>query len=470
MITVSIMRTNFTVSILVSMLSVFFLISCQNNRGSYDKEAAANPELFHRSLKQLTDVIVYDIFSPPVASRIYAYPSIAAYEVMIHKNPGYQSMAGQLHELTEVPKPEPEAAYCFPLASIQAFLTVGKALIFSEEKMDEFKDKIYRRYKDMGVTGSLFKRSVAYGNKVAEHILAWADTDNYKETRTYPKFTINDDSSRWQPTPPAYMDAIEPHWNKIRTFLLDSADQYIPTPPTPFSLKKESQFYKELMEVYETGKNLTDEQSAIAEFWDCNPYISHQQGHVMFATKKITPGGHWMGITTIATRVEKSGFMETIEAYTLVSIALADAFISCWDEKYRSELIRPETVINQYIDETWAPLLQTPPFPEYTSGHSVISAAAATALTHLFGESFHFVDTIEVEYGLPPRTFASFFQASDEAAISRLYGGIHYMPACKIGVEQGRQVGKFIIDHLITSSQNAGVRENGEAKNKEESS
>ena len=458
------MRTNSTVRTIALALFFFCLISCQNDQSKYDKEAAANPELFHRSLKRLTDVIVYDIFSPPVASRIYAYPSIAAYEVMIHENPGYRSLAGQLHELTEVPKPDQNATYCFPLASIQAFLTVGKALVFSEDKMDEFKDKIYQKYKDTGVPNRVFKRSVDYGSQVGQHILAWADKDNYKETRTFPKFTINDDSSRWQPTPPAYMDAIEPHWNKIRTFVLDSANQYVPQPPTPFSLNKESQFYKELMEVYETGKNLSDEQSAIAEFWDCNPYISHQQGHVMFATKKITPGGHWMGITAIATRLEKSDFMQTIEAYTLVSIALADAFISCWDEKYRSELIRPETVINQYIDETWAPLLQTPPFPEYTSGHSVISASAATALTHLFGETFNFVDTTEVEFGLPPRTFNSFFQASNEAAISRLYGGIHYMPACEIGVDQGRLVGQFVIDNLTTSNQNADNEEKSEEK------
>ena len=459
MITVSTMKTNFTVITFALMLAVFCFTGCRNDQSEYDKEAAADPELFHYTLKRLTDVIVYDIFSPPVASRIYAYPSIAAYEVMIHENPGYRSLAGQLKALGEVPQPKEGAAYCFPLASIQAFLTVGKALVFSEDKMDEFRDGIYKRYRDMGVRGSLFDRSVAYGSEVGEHILAWADKDNYKQTRTFPKFTINDDSARWQPTPPAYMDAIEPHWNKIRTFILDSANQYIPEPPTPFSLNEESQFYEELMEVYETGNNLSDEQSAIAEFWDCNPYVSHQQGHVMFATKKITPGGHWMGITAIATRLEKSGFMQTIEAYAVVSIALADAFISCWDEKYRSELIRPETVINQYIDENWAPLLQTPPFPEHTSGHSVISAAAATALTHLFGEPFQFVDTTEVEYGLPPRTFESFFHASDEAAISRLYGGIHYMPACSFGVDQGKRVGRFVIDRLITSNQNAKKEE-----------
>jgi hypothetical protein len=170
----------------------------------------------------------------------------------------------------------------------------------------------------------------------------------------------------------------------------------------------------------------------------------------MFATKKITPGGHWIGITNIATRNAKADFMQTVEAYTLVSISLFDGFISCWDEKYRSELIRPETVINKYIDENWAPVLQTPPFPEYTSGHSVISAAAAATLTSLFGEPFSFEDDTELEYGLPPRTFNSFYEASNEAAISRLYGGIHYLPACENGIVQGKALGKFVVSNIAT--------------------
>jgi hypothetical protein len=215
-------------------------------------------------------------------------------------------------------------------------------------------------------------------------------------------------------------------------------------------MDKQSDFYQEVMEVYEVGRNLNEEQLEIAKFWDCNPYVSHHQGHVMFATKKITPGGHWIGITDITTRKAGADFAATVEAYTLVSIALIDAFISCWDEKYRSELIRPETVINKYIDEDWLPVLQTPPFPEYTSGHSVISSAAATVLTKLFGEPFHFEDTTELEFGLTSRSFESFFQASEEAAMSRLYGGIHYMPACQNGIVQGKAIGKFVITNLTT--------------------
>ena len=170
----------------------------------------------------------------------------------------------------------------------------------------------------------------------------------------------------------------------------------------------------------------------------------------MFATKKITPGGHWIGITKIATKKSNSSFDETVNAYTHVSVALFDGFISCWDEKWRSLVVRPETLINQYIDEQWVPLLQTPPFPEYTSGHSVISRAAAVILTNLYGDDFGFLDTTEMEYGLPARSFNSFYHASEEAAVSRLYGGIHYRMAIDEGVTQGQKVGEFIVQKMQT--------------------
>ncbi|HLT51686.1 MAG TPA: vanadium-dependent haloperoxidase, partial [Arenibacter sp.] len=137
------------------------------------------------------------------------------------------------------------------------------------------------------------------------------------------------------------------------------------------------------------------------------------------------------------------------------SMAVADAFISCWDEKYRSNLIRPETVINQYIDENWIPILQTPPFPEYTSGHSVISGAAAIALTDIFGDNFAYDDDTEVPFGLPVRSFTSFNQAAEEAAISRMYGGIHYRAAVENGMDQGRDLGLFLVDKLKSTKNGA---------------
>lgn len=442
-----------SIFIFFSILSIG-TISCDNSKDNNYQTDSQNPDYLHRSVKKLTDVIVYDIFSPPVASRVYAYPSIAAYEALIHLYPSHSSMANQLTGLDPLPQPAAGKTYNYPLASVHAFLTVGKALVFSEDKMEKFENEIYGEFKQVGIPKDVFEASLDFGGKVANHILEWADKDNYKQTRTFPKYTVMEEEAAWKPTPPDYMEGIEPHWSKIRPFVIDSATQFTPPPPTEYDMEKSSLFYKELVEVYETGVNLDQEQEAIAKFWDCNPYVSHHKGHAMFATKKITPGGHWIGITAVATKNAKSDLISTAEAYAKTSIALADAFISCWDEKWRSILVRPETLINQHIDDDWEPLLQTPPFPEYTSGHSVVSGAASTVLTDLFGDNFYFVDSTEVEYGLPPRTFLSFNKAAEEAAISRLYGGIHYMPAIENGIVQGRGIGTFIIKKLKTKRAN----------------
>ena len=155
-----------------------------------------------------------------------------------------------------------------------------------------------------------------------------------------------------------------------------------------------------------------------------------------------------MSIVKVACNQTNAGIMQSSAAYTLTAIALFDGFISCWDEKYYSNVIRPETYINANIDESWRPMLQTPPFPEYTSGHSVISTAAAIVLSSLFGDNFSFNDDTEVEFGLPVRSFTSFIEASKEAAISRLYGGIHYRPAIENGQVQGQKIGEWVLSRI----------------------
>lgn len=435
----------------VLAFSLLTLVACEEVNPNFQAEAQ-EPEYVHQTVKNLTDIIVHDIFSPPVASRIYAYATIAAYEAARPGFEEYKSLEGQLTDLKDVPAPEAGKEYCFPLAGMSAFIKVGRTLIFSEDQMNQYEAGLMEKFKELQMPADVFERSVAYGERIGTHILSWADGDMYKQTRTYPKFSINEEEARWQPTPPDYMDGIEPHWKEIRPFVIKSPDQFTPPPPTPYSVDPNSQFYKETLEVYEAlrveNEEEAAERTAIAKFWDCNPYVSHHTGHVMFATKKITPGGHWMGIAAIACRKDGADFMKSIQAYTLTAIALADGFISCWDEKYRSNLVRPETVINRHIDENWAPTLQTPPFPEYTSGHSVISRSAAVALTSIFGDNFAYRDDVEEEFGLPARNFNSFMEASSEAAVSRLYGGIHYRPAIDNGVEQGEKVGKYVVANV----------------------
>jgi len=298
---------------------------------------------------------------------------------------------------------------------------------------------------------------------VAKHILAWAREDNYLQTRGMPKYTVTRDAGLWEPTPPAYMDAVEPNWSKVRPFVMDSASQFRPAPPFPFDTAQTSPFFREAREVYEVAKRLTEEERHIVAFWDDNPYVMHVQGHAMFATKKMTPGGHWMNITAIAAGKVGADIMQSAEAYTRTAIALADGFLSCWDEKFRSNVVRPETFINAYLDEAWQPLLQTPPFPEYTSGHSVISTAAAVVLSDQFGPRFAFVDSTETRYGIPPRSFSSFEQAAAEARISRLYGGIHYRRAIDEGGVQGRLAGEHVVRRIRTRSASTVVQQTGSA-------
>jgi hypothetical protein len=438
--------------LLITGLGILFIAGCQQTNPNWKAEVE-DPALLRDAMTNLTKVIVHDIFSPPVASRIYAYSSIAAYECARFGNEKYVSMTGQLTGLESLPQPEAGKEYAFSVAALTAFHEVGKKLIFSEDMMEDF-----RMHQDSLITAirippAVRERSEAFGKAMAEAVIQWAAKDNYNQTRSFPKFTVEDLPGRWKPTPPAYMDGIEPSWRDIRPFVIDSAQQFRPPVPSEFNTDPASSFFRETLEVYETVNKAGEEEKAIASFWDCNPYVMNITGHVMVATKKITPGGHWMEITSIANQNSGASVAASAEAYARVAISLADAFISCWDEKYRSNLIRPETVINAHIDPDWKPLLQTPPFPEYTSGHSVISTAAAVCLTDLYGDHFAFLDDSEMKFGLPPRQFASFLDASGEAAISRLYGGIHYMPAISNGVEQGKRIGEFIVKNLNTSQE-----------------
>ena len=428
-------------------LSFLFIVSCKKEGIQIETND------FHFLVDEVTEVMIHDIFSPPVASRIYAYPNIAAYEVLNSENGKYQSLSNQLNDLTAVESLPKNEQTNKRLAALIAYLDVAKELVFSKEELISVRDSLYAHWKSINSTE--FLAAEKYGLAVSSHIIDWMKKDNYTETRSMPNFNVHsDDPGRWQPTPPAYMNGIEPHWSKIRPFVLESSSQFKPVPPPTFSMEKNSEFYKEVMDLYEMTNKIREkgdasEEVAIAQFWDCNPYVSVNKGHFMFASKKITPGAHWIGICKIATKESTSDFEKTIFAYTKTSIAIFDAFISCWDEKYRSNLIRPETLINKLIDNTWTPLLQTPSFPEYTSGHSVVSGAASEVLTSIFGDDVAFEDTTEIPYGLPVRNFTSFRNAAKEAAISRMYGGIHYSSAIKNGLTQGISLGNFVNGKLV---------------------
>ena len=423
------------------------IFGCKQISSEEYNSKASDPQLFHAATVQLTDVIVHDIFKPPVSARIYTYSFLAAYEALVPGNHNYESLGGRLNNFVTPTQPAAGKMYCYPLASLKAFTVIGRTLTFSGNMWDDYEKGLFEKYKKMGVPDDVYVRSIAFGDSVAKAVLRYASKDHYKEIRGF-RYTVTNKPGTWVPTPPTYADACEPMWNSVRTFTLDSATQFRCPPPAKYDLSKSSDFMKLTMEVYNTGKTLTENQKDIAYFWDDNPFVTNVVGHAMFANKKMTPAGHWIAIIRTVTQDKKLDLMRCNEAYTLGSLALFDAFVSCWDEKYRSVRIRPETVINYNWDPNWRPFLETPAFPEYVSGHSAISAACGTILTNLIGDNVAFTDTTEKKYGHGVRTFKSFNQAYWEVSYSRMYGGIHY----RDGVEEGTYLGEKVGQHVWTKA------------------
>jgi hypothetical protein len=353
-----------------------------------------------------------------------------------------------LHGFDSMPAPEKNKHYNFLLAATKAFFTVAEKITFSLDTLKKYEDKVYADFRS-AVDEDVYKNSIAFGESVGKKILERASSDEYKQTRGMPKFLGSNETGKWHPTPPDYMDASEPHWFKIQPLALDSFGQASCTPPPAFNMDKKSPFYKTVEEVYNISTHLTPEQMQIARYWDDNPFVIEHSGHLMYANKKITPVGHWMGITSIACKKSRAGVVKTAMAYALTCSAIFDAIITCWKTKYEFQHIRPVTVINESIDPDWQPLLQTPPFPEHPSGHSGISAAAATVLTRMFGDNFSFEDTSDLEYIGMKRNFSSFAQAANEASISRVYGGIHYTTGVNAGALQGKKCGEIVVNKFL---------------------
>jgi hypothetical protein len=427
---------------LIAVVFLSFLGAACTHTPKADPKLLTDQNLLHRNIKQITEVIVHDVFSPPVASRIYVYSNLASYEAIRFARPGYVSIASQLNGFEPLPEPEKGKSYNYLLAATKAAFTVAEKITFSADTLAGYQDKVYADFKSL-LDKDTYNRSIAFGEEIGKKILKRTATDNYKQTRGMEKFLGSDEPGKWRPTPPDYSDAAEPYWAMIKPLKLDSAGQFHCGPPYPYSTDSTSDFYKQVKEVYTLGQNLVDSQKTIARYWDDNPFVTEHSGHLMYGNKKITPVGHWMGITGIACKMKNLNEVETAQAYLVTSLAIFDGFISCWKVKYETQVVRPVTVINELVDRSWQPLLQTPPFPEHTSAHSVISAAAATVLEKRFGENFAFYDTSEMEYIGLQRSFPSFMNASREASFSRVYGGIHYPNSVNEGVVFGRKIGDY---------------------------
>jgi hypothetical protein len=392
---------------------------------------------------QLYDVVKNEQTSPPVASRIYGVTAVALYEAIVAGSLEHQSLVGQLNALSSVPQPLPHKKYDWPTVANSALAQAVRGLFpnASQGSLDIIngQEQAIAAQFQASVPPPVYSRSVTQGQAVTDAVLAWASTDGFT--------TVNNcdymppvGPGLWEPTPPSFiLNPLQPCWGQLRPLVLPSVAACAPLTPPPYATAATSVFYANALEVYNTSLNLTDEQTTIAEYWADNPGATG------------TPPGHWIAIVGQLARNNGLSLMAAAEAYARVGLAVADAFIGCWQIKYISNLLRPVTYIQAVIDAMWLPFLVTPSFPSYPSGHSTQSGAVATVLTDMFGV-VTFTDTLFTDHGLvppqAPRTFTSFDEAAAEAAVSRLYAGIHYPFDNDNGLAQGRCIGQVILDRI----------------------
>jgi hypothetical protein len=431
------------------LITILFAAAILYNSCRKQTQPALTTADITKVIDKMTAVMVHDVTNPPLAARFFSYTCLAGYEVIAENDKSVKSMHGILNEYPVIKKPAFSKGYAYELSALIAMIETAGKLQPSGSLLIKYEQDLLDSCKKIGFTDEVIDSSKHYAQAISKQILGYAKKDKYNRISNYIRYSPLGKDSTWDPTPPAYMAPVEPYFNTIRPLTLDSSSQFLPDPPIPFSTDKHSAFYKFMMMNYKASeKGLTPEQRTIAGFWDCNPFAMQDNGHMLVGLKKISPGAHWMGVAGIACKQAKTGFSKAMEIHTVLSIGLFDGFICCWDDKYRTNRIRPETALRRYIDVNWKPLLQTPPFPEYISGHSVVSAASAVILTHYLGDNFQYTDDVEKGFGIQPRHFKSFNEAAKEAAISRFWGGIHFMDAIDNGLLQGTKVGNWVLNKI----------------------
>jgi membrane-associated phospholipid phosphatase len=404
----------------------------------------------------LYDIVKAERTAPPQASRIFGITAIALYESIVTGAKRNRSLTGQLNDLAWVPQPKKKdknSEHHWPtVANFAVANTVRKLFpTISPNSLDAI-NKLEQRFASQvktKISTPDYERSASHGQAVAEAIIEWAETDGLSihNNCPYVPFQVN---GAWEPTPPAFNpNPLQPCWGLIRPMVLTSGEECSPRGHPIFSNDAGSVFFAAALEVYDVVLELTDEQKTIADYWADGAGVTG------------TPPGHWIAIVSQIARKDRLSLAAAAEAYARVGIAVHDAFISCWNAKYAYNLQRPVTYINDNIDGSWLPYIVTPSFPSYASGHSTQSGAAAHILTDMFAIK-RFTDTTHIDHGLEPpqqpRVFDSFHEAAIEAALSRLYGGIHYSFDNDDGLVAGECIGQTILDRVKFKSGHHGKK------------
>lgn len=383
-------------------------------------------------------------FTPPVAARAFGYTGLTLYETVRFGMPGYRSMAGQISELNPgmLPTPDPSQRYHWGIAGNASLRVIVKACYANLTPEQEAElNALESRYLELFSTNeeqTVIDRSIDFGIAMGTAITEYARTDGQErcfETNFPTDYNPPAGPGLWAPTPPAFQRALQPYWGSTRAFIEANVSLEQPVRPPPYSTNRNSPFGTELTEVYETVKNLSQEQLVIAEYWSDDP------------GRTATPPGHSISVLRQILQKEEADLALAAEAFAKLGMGVHDAFVSCWRTKYEVNYVRPLTVIHELLDPNFTIPLNTPPFPEFTSGHSVQSGAAAQILSNIFGINYAFTDRTHenrTDIDGSPRTFRSFYDMANEAAISRLYGGIHFRSAIDLGVSQGVRIGSNI--------------------------
>ncbi len=428
--------------LLLCIALLIFLTQCQKDESGIPSQTETlDGNIAIEYMEFMRDMVKQTAgFSPPVASRLFGYAGLTLYESVVNGTPTYQSLGGKLNGLAALPQPIAGEQYHWGQVCNAAMNQVVNR--YFPAIPDGLKPRLallgatYKTEYLKAVSEAVLDRSTAFGISIADTIFEYSKSDGGHQgyTRNFPPFTLPIGPGFWVPTG-ANLTPLQPTWGNNRTFVVGITQLSQPFKHPEYSTDKTSLFYSQSLEVYAITKALSTAQTDIAKFWSDDPGAPG------------TPPGHSVAIASQILTLEKEDLAKAAETYAKVGMAVSDAFVSCWKCKFDFNLMRPVTYLRQNIDPAWTPLLATPPFPEYTSGHSVQSGATARVLSDLFGYGYSFIDRTHekrTDINGAPRAFRSFDQFAQEAAISRLYGGIHFREGIDLGVIQGNKVGDAV--------------------------
>jgi hypothetical protein len=456
--------------------------------GGCAQRTPPDPQFVSQWMRTSLAFVRTERLGPPVAARISAYSAIALYEgYAADSRSTLRSLAGQLNGLATLPAPPSGDALDGPIVAAEAERVVMDSLFRdgmpgTRRTIDSLSAAQIASRAASGISAAERTRALAHGAALGHAILAWAATDSFFATRgrawspsgkreewsntanvaQFVPQTLSSQSDLVQLTNPNVQEDVEratskgtftnrpkpagattlpsfnpmkptePYWGSLRPMVLSTGEECAPPAPPAYSEQRGSAFYTMGKQYYDTVRALTPDQKNIALFWADNPVATG------------TPGFHWISVVNLMVTRRRLDADAAVALYALTSIAIHDAFIGCWREKYQSNVVRPVTWVQRVFDPKFQTVIPTPPFPEYTSGHSVQSGAAVDVLIAMLGDTIPYIDSTQVDIGQPPRAFPSFSAARDEVAISRVYAGVHYFPAVVDGLVQGQCIARKV--------------------------